>query len=312
MAIPRAVQAAADAADAKLKQMGTPPVEAPKPPETPAVPPVAVVEDPPKPPVEDFKQQYSVLLGKYNAEVPRLHDELKQTKENITKLQTQIAELAVKPPEPEKPQESLLDTMPRELKDLMDEFPEPGKMWAYVLQQLDAIRNQPADTAPTEYDARLENLEKKTEDGDKLTYENYLTTLVPDWRVVDHDENFIKWLNERDGLSPYTRHDFLSEAHQKHDASTVAHYFNTWKAEQGAKNAPTPPPVEDPRLQEQQQPTGQGGSAPTADPGKKIYTLADIKQHYDSMLSKRVTDMDAWTRRDKDILQAQAEGRIRA
>ena len=54
-----------------------------------------IQKEEPKPQVEkdDFKAQYRTIQGKYNAEVPRLHTELKEEKQAREKLEEELREL---------------------------------------------------------------------------------------------------------------------------------------------------------------------------------------------------------------------------
>ena len=70
--------------------------DAPQPAETPQPAPAepAPVEQPaPQPEEETFRQRYNVLQHKYNAEVPRVHAQLREAVANITQLTAEVQRL---------------------------------------------------------------------------------------------------------------------------------------------------------------------------------------------------------------------------
>ena len=65
---------------------------------------VKSADTPPTDGEDDFKQKYNTLKGKYDAEVPRLHQQVKQLTEEISAFRK---EMTVKKEEPAKPMEKV-------------------------------------------------------------------------------------------------------------------------------------------------------------------------------------------------------------
>ena len=87
----------------------------------PETPPAAE----PKPERTDWKQKYSVLKGKYDAEVPRLSRDLSDSQVRITNLEDKLAGLATQAVTPEPPAEKpRTDFTPEEVSDYGEDLLE--------------------------------------------------------------------------------------------------------------------------------------------------------------------------------------------
>ena len=103
-----------------------------------------------------------------------------------------------------------------------------------------------------------------------------------------------------------TRHKLMMTAFQSGDATTVAHFFNTYEKLSQSSN-----------LEEQETPMAQKYTAPphrkatqqTQNVGKKIYKESEVKQFYmDAALGKIPSEVKE--KKEKDIVQALLENRI--
>jgi len=159
---------------------------------------------------------------------------------------------------------------------------------------------------------QVKNVQVKT--AQELFFER-LTQQCPDWAKINEDPRFLAWLAEVDELSGTPRQAHLDNAHRRGDAVTVARIFNTWARLAGLRNSeeqitqPTPasqvPPANI-------QPGSSRGGAGDAAAHGKIYTRAEVKEHYDSQARGEWRGReDEWARIEADMLKAAAEGRIR-
>ena len=175
-------------------------------------------------PKDDFKQKYSTLKGKYDAEVPRLHAQVKELSDQVSRLLA--VQTKAEKEEAEKPKErvSLVTDADRE------EFGE----------ELIDVQRRVAQEVAQGYEERLEQQDKVIEDlkaalgqtGDKIGQMNFsqkLTQLVPDFQEVDNDERWVAWLNEYDPMSRGPRRDQAQIAFNKGDAEAIAHYVSLFK-----------------------------------------------------------------------------------
>jgi len=334
---PVQVQQAAAAAEEIQKQLlGEPPAgepsvedllsaaEAPSPerqtpPEEPAAEPT---EGKPR---EDWKQKYHVLQGKYDAEVPRLHNDLKD-------LQGQVQELLSTPtPEPEAP--VVEGTAPGHKYVKEDELTDYGPEF------LDMVGRRAREVAEAEFtpmvtelreqvstlNAQLASTGQRVQNTEQETFYSKLDKTVENWREVNKDSKFLEWLGtvipETEGI---TRSEMLMKSFNAANVDGVAAVFNNYsKSVGGQENAPpleTPeevPAGEAPTLELQNlvapvagQGTPQG--APANESSQKIWTQAEIATFYrevkDGAYRANPKDKDLI---EKHIVLAAKEGRVR-
>lgn len=171
---------------------------------------------------EDWEQKYRVLQGKYNAEVPRISEDLRRAHERIQTLEQQLQQALAQMPQRTQdaeegggdPFESLADEYPDDLVSVL-------KSQAQQIQQLTA---------------QLQNVQGQTQRTTRQTFESQLAAAVPDWQAINNDQNFIKWLSRP---APYMNgvslHNLLSDAYQRGDVQSVAKFFTDYQAGRGAR-----------------------------------------------------------------------------
>jgi predicted metal-dependent phosphoesterase TrpH len=115
---------------------------------------------------------------------------------------------------------------------------------------------------------------------------------VPDYREVDRDPRWHRWLLGIDTLSGRVRQQLLNEAIANGDASRVRSFFDGFKREAGAQ-APAA-----------------ATRARAAFPSGKIYSRDEIAKLYRRRQQGAFSDA-AWATQEADIIAAAREGRIR-
>lgn len=271
----------------------TPPAGDPKPTdETPpaSTPPANSDGSPPSTPApgDDWEHRFKVLQGKYNSEVPRFAEQVKELTKRLDGLEQENAQLKAKPPEPLVSQqevdeygEGLIDVARRIAREEL----------AAKQAEIDALKRQITD---------IGEATTKTVSND---FFRSLTALVPEWEALNVDPNFIKWLEEVDELTGQTKQVLLSQAEQTRDASRVAKFFTSYKkaTSSWAANANA-------SLESQVVPPT--NKAPDTPPSKKVWTRGEISEFYSRMRKGEVSDADAIAI-EADITAASIEGRIR-
>ena len=310
MSLPRAVLEAEQRADEILKQLNQ--AKNPQPPEG------EVVANDPKPEEEQaqsvaapadpsntekpteapaaqedptWESRYKSLIGKYNAEVPRLAASNKELTAKLQSIEKELEDLRTAKAEP---RQSLVK--PEEIQ----EFGEP---------LVDLIRRAARDEI-SEKDqeiaalkSRLERFEVSTTKNAEIDFFTRLSTSVPDWEETNKDADFLKWLAEYDELTGLQRQDALDDAVRNNDAIRAARFFNKWsdmnrtKAETASRS-----------LEEQVVPTPVANTPPPA--GKKIWTRAEIQDFYAKARRGEISDKDMVSI-EADIHAAHIEKRIR-
>jgi len=311
MALPNQVQAALDAADATLAEVnagsGAQPAEdvfaaaappepeqSPAPPE-PVAPPAPVVRD------EPWEQRFNVLRGKYDAEVPILH---KQVRALEAELQSAMARLevaakaqqaqavsVVDPKDVESFGEDLVSMVDRVAKTSMgqtarDLAAKNAAMEAQIAAMAEQLKGTSTQLAVTAEQSFFERLSKS----------------VPDWSQVNTDKGFLSWLAEADPVYGVPRQQALAAAQQRLDVDRVAAVFNAYTGGSKAPKAADP-------LASMVSPKGASTVAPVAT-GSPVITQAQVSKFYDDG-RRGVYSAPEYARIESLINAALSEGRIR-
>lgn len=166
--------------------------------------------------LEKLKHSYSVLQGKYNAEVPRLYQRIKD-------LEGARESDASKKPEdaPQEPAPKNLATVIAKLKeDYGEDFAgsvqllireELGTAMKGVMTEVDKVKGTVAKTREEKF------LEKLTEE-------------VPNWQQIYNDPDFGNFLDQEDAYSGKTLRDLAVEANQSLDAKRLAKFYKAFNS----------------------------------------------------------------------------------
>ena len=177
---------------------------------------------------ETWKHKYEVLIGKYNAEIPRISAENKDLKSQIAELQKAIEDVQSKVTEKETIDkkgdvDSAISVIERELG-------------ADVSNALNKILDSKTSNVPKQYEEKVSRLEAKVENNDKRqiltekqTYNNSLNQLIPNLIVKNENPKFLEFLSN---VVPFsggkTYEQRLHEADAQKDALGVAEIFNAF------------------------------------------------------------------------------------
>lgn len=321
MALPRQVEAQLKELEEIEKQLAaqqnpqaTPEEPAPQPAEpaepTQNIEPVAPQPEvkPEKPvepevPEETWQQKYKTLKGMYDAEVPRLHSDIRDLKSQMDKLQK-----AAEAPKPEakpaaQPTKLVTDA---DVQAFGEDLIEVQRK---VAREVAAEFRGELDAMKAENEKLREQLNMTGSQVSEASFEQRLYRLVPDFQTVNTDERWINWLNEVDPLLRAPRKSVAQEAFNTGDAEAVAHYIGMFKASVAPAEQPSDKAAE---LEKQIQPKRSATNAPVSQQAK-TYTDAQIQK----MFQKSV-EMSSRGQRDEamkleaEIDAAYREGRVRA
>jgi hypothetical protein len=319
MALPRQVEAQLRELEALEKQLAEGQNPAPADPEpTPAEPPQDPQPQPaePKPveptptptePVvaeEKWEQKYKTLKGMYDAEVPRLHADLRELKAQVDSLRKASETKPVEPAKPAAPTKLVTDADVEAFgQDLIEVQRKVAREVASEFRgELDAMR--------AENEKLREQLTSTGTQVSEASFEQRLYRMVPDFEAVNADPKWIAWLNEVDPLLRAPRSSVAQQAFNRGDAEGVAHYVSMFKQ--------TIAPVEQKadkteELERQLQPNRGATSAPPTSQKGKVYTNADIEKMF-----RKAADLgtkgqtDAAKKLEAEIDAAFMEGRVTA
>lgn len=257
---------------------------------------------------DDFEQRYRTLRGKYDAEVPRLHQQVRELTDKLGALQKQVTEK--KTAEPTKPKEKvslvtdadraefgeeLIDVQRRVAREVSQEYEDRLEAQARVIEEL---RSQVANTG-----SRL----------GEMSFAQQLNTLVPDFAQIDRDERWVAWLNEYDPMLRSPRRVQAKAAFDAGDAEAVAHYVQLWKQ---SITAPTGQ-GRDPRqseLEKQVAPNRSASSASVKSTGRdaKVYSEREVNNVWTKIRTLNTRGQyDEAAKLEAEITAAYLEGRVR-
>ncbi len=319
MALPKQVEAQLRELEALEKQLTdaqnpAPADPAPNPAEPPQDPQPAPAEPKPVEPTptptepvvaeEKWEQKYKTLKGMYDAEVPRLHADLRDLKAQVDSLRKASETKPVEPAKPAAAEKLVTDADVEAFgSDLIEVQRKVAREVAAEFRgELDAMR--------AENEKLREQLTSTGTQVSEASFEQRLYRMVPDFEAVNADPKWIAWLNEVDPLLRAPRSSVAQQAFNRGDAEGVAHYVAMFKK----SVAPVEPTADKTtELELQIQPNRSATSTPPTSQKGKVYTNADIEKMF-----RKATDLGVKGRVDEakkleaEIDAAFMEGRVTA
>ncbi len=322
MALPKQVEQQLKEIEALEKQLTAAPEEAPKAEEPPPVAEPVKAEAEQQPEISDtapeakpsepvptensddkvWQQKYKTLQGMYDAEVPRLHAQVKELQAYVDKLRQQA----------EAPPATKTETKREKLVT-------DAEVEAFGADLIEVQRKVAREVA-MEFSAEIEELKARNADLLKqiqqtgtqigeLTFEQRLATLVPDFAQVNADPKWVAWLDEYDPLIRAPRRSVAQQAFNTGDADGVAHYVKLFRDTVSE-------PVVDTRqaeVQRQVQPTRSATSQTPVSQKGKIYTTRDVEKMFQKITQLNLTQKhDEAKKLEAEIDAAYMEGRVTA
>lgn len=322
MALPKAVQQQVEEADRLVAEMDLNQTDV-QPPET------NLNTDPPPDPVEPkentvsqeqtkqvdsvsddlWSQKYHTLKGMYDAEVPRLHSQVRELNTQVQTLIGEVERAKVQQPEPAKLVESLITEQDREAfgPDLIDLIERAAQSKVANVQNM---HNRESDLVSRvkELENQLGNVSERQVVSDKDRFLNGLAQQVPDWETLNYDQGFLNWLQEVDPVYGMPRQVALNNAYENLETNRVATIFKAYKSLFPAK-------LErqqlNPELQRQVAPTrSRSASQPVDQQNGRYFNEKEIALFYDEW-RRGLIENDEAVKMEKEIHAAITEGRIR-
>jgi hypothetical protein len=166
-------------------------------------------------------------------------------------------------------------------------------------------------------------LQRKLAREQRRALDNAVELAVPDYRVIDRNPRWHRWLLGIDVLSGRVRQTLLNEAISAGSAPRVISFFNSFLSEEAAtghiESAPSQPaaaprepaiPLTSLAAPGRARPATGGDASLPQD--KPVYTRAQIKELYRAQQKGAYVGREAeWARLEADIFAAQREGRFR-
>lgn len=265
--------------------------------------------DEPKPVEDDFKQKYNTLRGKYDAEVPRLHNQVRELTEKLNAIQKEAE--ARKKAESEKPKEKVSYVTDADREEFGEELIDVQRRVAREVSQEYEERFEQQEAIIKALQDKLDNTGNQV---GEMSFSQKLHQLVPDFDQLDNDERWVEWLNEYDPMIRGPRRDQAQAAFNKGDAEAVAHYVKLFKD----SIKPAEQPVVDTRqaeLEKQVAPnrTANSSSSKSVSKDAKFYSAREVEGAWNKVRTLNTKGMyDEANKLEAEITSAYLEGRVRA
>lgn len=268
----------------------------------------------PAPPENDklMEQRYRTLQGMYNAEVPRLQAHNRDLANRVQQLEGLLSTMS----------QQKASTPPAQVKLVTDkDVEEFGEETIDVVRRAAREEYVPALEKIAQLEQTIQQLQSNVVPQVQSVLQNQAASTdqqfwaglqhhVPNWREVNNNPLFHKWLLEYDPLTGVKRQNILEDAQRRYDLPRVVAFFNTWIGMNGNGNNAN---SSSSKLDSQIAPgrsRGAGNSANTSQQNR-TYTPRDIEMFFNDVRMGKYKGKEAERDRiERDIFAAQKDGRI--
>ena len=307
MALPRQVEATLkelEIIEKQLEEQQSPPQEELEPKAELAPEPQPEVK--PESPVdaaaeETWQQKYRTLKGMYDAEVPRLHSQVKELTVRMEQFQR---DAEAKKPEPKPayvPEQLVTD------EDVQAFGEDLIEVQRKVAREVAGEFRRDLNSLKAENEELRKQLSVTGSQVNEASFEQRLHRLVPNFQEVNADPKWIDWLDEVDPLLRAPRKVVAQEAFNRADAEGVKYYVDLFLKNTGSV-APNSKAAE---LERQIQPNRSAAATSQPSPKGRTFTNADIEKMFQKAadLSGRGRIEEA-IKLEAEIDAAYMEGRV--
>ncbi|RPI15514.1 MAG: hypothetical protein EHM65_04045, partial [Acidobacteriales bacterium] len=252
--------------------------------------PVSQETKPQEVPDEKWAHKYHTLKGMYDAEVPRLHSQVREMQTQIQQLIADKATVEAKVAEVPKVDSLITDedkeAFGPDLIDLINRATE---------SKVATLRDREAELLSkiSKLEGQLGNVEERQGISDKDRFLMGLGQQVSDWEKINVDQGFLTWLQEVDPVYGIPKNVALNSAYENLDVSRVASIFNAYK-QLVEPAAPVAPVKRQQELQRQVAPTRtRSTSQPNDNMDRPVFTNSDIEEFYTNWRRGYFTDEEA-------------------
>lgn len=258
-----------------------------------------------------YRKRYETLQGKYNAEVPKLHDEVRKLKDSIIERLGGIGQqpVQVKPPEGD---EDTVDPLDAKIAALREKFDDELVDFVEVLAERKA--RSLVNESITPVTEKIGSVESAQIESARSAFSADIDSKVKgDWQTLwkGEDPLFVAFLDTQEPNGLFTYRELAKHASDNWNADILAKVFNTY-LEKYKPAKPTPPVVPEVPNKQQQSRVAPERKPVVAEPvanEAKIWTQADIRQFQDDDRKGKIPKEESealWN----DLLRAPAENRV--
>jgi len=259
--------------------------------------------------LEYWRQKYNSLQGKYSSEMKAMQEEISTMREKFDEYNKILANIPT-----EEDKEAEPDATPAiNISDYVtqDEINEWGPDFLNTVIKIAAnaankvVGDKMSQLAPMQEDINTIRKEQLTDR--EIAFFMRLDHLVPNWREINKDQNFVNWLNQPDGLAVdekgqrITRGQNADRALERLDAKGLAAYFNEFLKSQPSTTVQTqestaPTATETPQIKKTatinisppKSHADRGTHTPPSEP--KVTTYGDLQKAAQQVIDGKITE----------------------
>jgi len=318
MQLPKSVQDAVKNSEALQKQLNDP---KPNPQEgTTSVPdtgtptqgpdtlnPDVVKTDPSQPAPDDWQQKYLTLQGKFNAQVPRLQQDIQQLQGHLSAIESENQQLKTTAAT----QTQSLDSHGDATSLDRDAISQYGDEFGTLVDTIQRLEQQ--NSSLTDDIKRLSGDVNQDRDTQaKKTYDTYMSnvsagisTLGGNFSALNADPSFLNWLRQYPEGEAEARHAKLKRAEGQQNVAATMEVFTEYLR---PTRQVSPNPIITPNLQP---PATPGAPAPAGQPEGRMWTRASIAKFYSDKIKGVFKGRDEEAAQlEADIHAAPGQGRV--
>jgi len=165
---------------------------------------------------------------------------------------------------------------------------EETRVLAAKVDNLEAAVRQFMNNVNTSVVPQMQQVARSQTQSQDQLFKNELSTMVPNWKSINDNNDFKSWLLAVDPMMGVTRQSALEAAHKQFDTSRVASFFATWAALNGTDTnvnalADKSQKAAGSELERQIAPGRSRSAAAPSNDQAKVYTPEDIAKFYDDV-----------------------------
>lgn len=248
-----------------------------------------------------LKQQLSTLQGKYNAEVPRLSDELRDMRREIQQLREGHQHQATQQTGNDAPQPSAAGIAGLDMGSVEELFgPE-------MVEALKAIKASAIQEVRTELEPRFKQVDDIRRNSEQEAVDSMIAAIAEkhsDWERIEGLPSWNKFLNEINPETGEPRGLAVSRASRRNDPGPIIRQLSIFKRKLNASSQ---------ALEAQTVPGNSGRTEPAQAQDTKIYSSEEINKFMKSAAQQasRGPLTDEQKRLEAQYTKAMLEGRVR-
>ena len=262
------------------------------------------------PPEENWEHKYKTLQGKYNAEMSRYNEQIRNYQSLLaTREKDEEREVAEK------------ETPPRYLKE--DEIMDYGEDLIDVIKRAAKEEFEPVITRLRKENEQLRSqvggVTSNIKQSARQKLLDGMDRQAPGWREINKSQDFVAWLAGTDPFSGQRRHDLLIQAFEANDEARTLAFFKSYQNEHAAVTRDTSQPESSARKPKLDMETMVSPGSPKTtgatraqEGSERIWSQREISRFYDDVTAGKYRSRPKDKARiEAEIIRAANTGRVR-